>query len=315
MRALVIGADGFVGRWLLRHLADAGDEVTAAVGPRYGGQALPNQSEPHPIDVKDALGLRELIATSDPEAIYYLAGVSQAGQRDDIHVALSVSVRGALNTFDAASRLGGRVRLLHVGTSHMYGPPAHAGPISDDAPLRPRTVYGAAKAAAEAALAHLAPHSNVELIAIRAFNHAGPGQAEGFVVQALAQQVAEAVAEGRDGSVIRAGNVDVRRDITDVRDVVRAYRLLALEGRPQTAYNVASGQAVSIRDLAGVLGEVAGIEVEVESDASLVRSGDAAVVVGDSTRLTELTGWRPKIPLRDTLRDVLADVVRVRKEA
>lgn len=309
MRALVIGADGFAGRWLLRHLAESNDEVTAAVGPRYRGAALPAGVEPHPLDVRDADGVRSLVAKTLPEAIYYLAGVSQPGAREDAATAIGVSVVGAAHVLAAAAGLGGSPRLLHVGSSHVYGYPKDDRPISESAPLRPQGVYGAAKAATESMLLRLAPAVGVDVIGIRAFNHVGPGQAADFVVPSLAVRIA-GVSGGERNPTIPVGNPDVRRDFTDVRDVVRAYRLLAERGRPGEVYNVASGRAVRIGDVVALLAEIADVEVEVAVDPTLVRPDDAAIVIGDAGKLRAETGWRPQIPLRHTLVDVLAETGR-----
>lgn len=305
MRALVIGADGFAGRWLLRHLLESGDEVTAAVGPRYGGHALPGGLEAHPVDVRDAEAVRAVVATSGPEVIYYLAGVSRAGPRDDLRLALDVSVKGALNVLAGAADLGRRVRLLHVGSSHMYAPPADEKPIPESAPIAPPSIYGAAKAAAEASLLYLAPAAGVDVIAIRAFNHIGPGQAHGFVVPSLARQVI-GIRLGEQGPTIRAGNLDARRDFTDVRDVARAYRLASLHGTAGETYNVASGRVVRIREVLDILLGIASVRAEVTIDSRLSRSGeDSATLVGDAGKLMRAVGWRPERSLETTLRDVL----------
>jgi GDP-4-dehydro-6-deoxy-D-mannose reductase len=306
MRALVIGADGFAGRWLLRHLAESGDEITAAVGPGYGGAALPGELAPHPLDVRDANAVRTLIVATAPQAIYYLAGVSQPGARDEGGTAISVSVIGAAHALAAAAELEQRPRLLHAGSSHMYGAPDGDRPISEETPLGPQGVYGAAKAATESMLRHLGPAVGVDVIGIRAFNHVGPGQGTAFVVPSLAAQVA-GITRGEEAPIIHLGNADVRRDFTDVRDVVRAYRLLAERGQPGEVYNVASGQAVRIGDVVELLAEISGVEVDVRIDPSLVRPEDANVVIGDAGKLRAATGWRPEIPLRQTLKDVLAE--------
>lgn len=305
MRALVIGADGFAGRWLLRHLVESGDEVTAGVGPGYGPAPLPGGMEAIPVDVRDHDAVRAVVTATEPGVVFYLAGVSRAGVRDDLGLAVSVSVDGALNVLTAAAELRRRVRLLHVGSSHVYAPRTDETPIGEDAPVRPMTVYGAAKAAAEAALLQLAPAAGVEVVLIRAFNHIGPGQAAGFVVPSLAEQVVR-IAHGEQEPIVRAGSLDVRRDFTDVRDVVRAYRLAALRGIAGAAYNVASGRAVSVRTLLDTLLQIASVEADVRADPHLFRSGaESHALVGSAAKLTSLTGWRPRLSLEATLRDVL----------
>jgi len=257
MRALVIGADGFVGRWLVRHLADAGDEVHGLVG-RHFRPPLPSATSAHAVDVRDAASLTDTIRRIGPDAVYYLAGVSQPNQRENLEIALAISVGGALTTLSACSTLEARPRLLLVGSSHMYRNPTTDEPIGEDAPLGSSTVYGATKTAAEAAAMAIAPSAGVEVIGVRPFNHIGPGQATAFVVPALAEQVAR-IAAGLSEPEIRAGSLASRRDFTDVRDVVRAYRLLIQAGNPGWSYNIGSGRATSIREVLEALLALAGV--------------------------------------------------------
>lgn len=310
MRALVIGADGFAGRWLLRHLAESGDDVAAAVGPGYGDEPLPASIEPHRLDVRDPQGVRSIVTSSQPEVIYYLAGVSRAGVRDDLDLATGISVHGALNTLVAAAGMDHPIRLLHVGSSHMYAMPLDETPIDERAPVSPSSVYGAAKAAAESALLHLSGATDVEVIAVRAFNHIGPGQQGGFVVPSLARQVIE-IERGVQEPIIRAGNLDARRDFTDVRDVVRAYRLAAVLGVPGEAYNVASGRAISVQEILDTLLRLRSVHADVDRDPWLARTGEpTTAMIGDSGKLNALTGWRPEIPIEQSLADVLDSLVR-----
>ena len=309
MRALVIGADGFAGRWLLRHLVESGDEVAAAVGPGYGDQPLPANLEPLRLDVRDSEGVGRVVTSSRPDVIYYLAGVSRAGARDDLDLAIGIAVHGALNTLIAAAGLNGPTRLLHVGSSHVYAIPRGEAPIDERAPTGPASVYGAAKAAAESALLHLGPMADVEVIAVRAFNHIGPGQQGGFVVPSLARQVVE-IERGHQEPIVRAGNLDARRDFTDVRDVVRAYRLAALQGAPGQAYNIASGRAISVREILDALLRLRSVRADVDRDPELSRAGESTTaMVGDAGKLTALTGWRAEIPIEQSLADVLDSLV------
>lgn len=308
MRALVIGADGFAGRWLLRHLAESGDEVVAAVGPSFSGDALPADREPIRLDVRDRDLVRRVVTSSQPQVIYYLAGVSRAGARDDLDLAIDISVHGALHTLAAAARLQGPVRLLHVGSSHIYAMPRDETPIDEQAPVRPTSVYGAAKAAAESALLHMGPLADVEVIAIRAFNHIGPGQQSGFVVPSLARQVVE-IEHGDQEPIIRAGNLDARRDFTDVRDVVRAYRLAALHGAPGETYNVASGRAISVREILDALLQLRSVRAAIDQDPGLSRPGEpTTAMIGDAEALTAMTGWRPEVPIEQSLAEVLDSI-------
>lgn len=301
MRALVVGADGFAGRWLVRHLHASGDEVTGLVGPRYRAP-LEGAAIVASVDVREFDQLGEAIARARPEALYFLAAVSQAGGRERIADATRIGLVGAIHALTACADLGQPVRFLHVSSSHVYGE-GGSEPLTEDSPIRPASVYGAAKVASERALLSLGPAAGVEVVVARPFNHIGPGQAPSFVVPSLVEQV-RSIERGAHGTV-RVGIPDMVRDFTDVRDVVRAYRVLVSDGKPGAVYNVASGVGRSVREITSLLAEVAGISVEIAINPSLARSGEPTTLVGDNTRLTQL-GWGPEWDLRTTLADVLA---------
>lgn len=308
MRALVVGADGFAGRWLVRHLHASGDEVTGLVGPRYR-RPLEGAARVARVDVREYEPLAAAIAASRPEALYFLAAVSQAGGRERIADAARIGLVGAIHALTACAELGDPVRFLHVSSSHVYGEGGD-GPLTEDSPVRPTSVYGAAKAASERALLTLGPAAGVEVVVARAFNHIGPGQQVGFVVPSLARQVID-IERGAQEPIIRAGNVDVRRDFTDVRDVVRAYRLAAVDGTDGEVYNIASGRAVSVREVLDALLRLRSVHADVERDPDLSRAGEPmSALVGDPGKLTALTGWRPEIPIEQSLADVIDSLSR-----
>jgi GDP-4-dehydro-6-deoxy-D-mannose reductase len=301
VRALVVGADGFAGRWLVRHLSDSGDTVAAAVGPRFS-PPLDAAATIRPIDVRDETSLTRFIAESEPQAIYYLAGVSQRGSRDTVSAAAGVSVVGGVNTLIGAAGLGSGVRMLFVSSGYIYRDTD--SPLGEEGPTRPTSIYASAKLAAEDALRRLAPPSGVELIIARPFNHIGPGQRGSFVVPTVVQQVRD-VADGRS-SAIRVGPVDSVRDFSDVRDVVRAYRVLATEGRAGETYNVASGTGTVIRDLIDMIMEIAGVSAEVISSQPAAGDNQPRSLIGDARKLIAL-GWRPTFSLRQTVADTLQE--------
>ena len=307
MRALVIGANGFVGRWLVRHLADAGDEVHGLVGRPFQ-PPLRFASSVAAVDVRDAPAVAVEIRAFRPAAVYYLAGISQPAERENLELALAISVTGALMTLAACAALDAPARLLLVGSSHMYANPASDSPIAEDSPLGSHTVYGSSKAAAEAAAMAIADTAGVEVIATRPFNHIGPGQSTAFVVPALADQVAR-ISAGLNEPEIRAGSLKARRDFTDVRDVVRAYRLLVQMGAPGTAYNIGSGHAVSIREVLDRLLRLGNVKATVSTDETLLRPFEPPAMVADASRLQAATGWEPSISLDESLRDVLNDAL------
>jgi len=294
MRVLVTGAGGFVGRHLVAHLAEAGDEVRGTE-PSEGGA-----------DITDAHAIAAEIAEARPEVVYHLAGWADVGASWSHPVeTFRVNAEGTLNVL-AASTAAGVERVVAVSSADVYGKAApEAMPLTEDSPLRPASPYAASKVAADylglqAWLGHGLP-----VVRVRAFNHLGPGQAAGFVASALASRIARAERDG--GEVLRVGNLTARRDYTDVRDVVRAYRLLGAAGEPGEAYNVCSGTHHAVQDVADLLLAGSKVELRLEPDPELLRPVDTPVLVGSHTKLTAITGWQPEIALEDTLTDLLDD--------
>jgi len=291
MRSFVTGGHGFVGPWLRAHLEAAGDEVVAP---------------PEGWEITDPAQVAAAVTGAAPDAIYHLAAISNVVQswQAPAHT-FEVNALGTLHLLEAARDLSAPPRVLLVGSAEVYGKvrPEQV-PITEDTPLRPVTPYAASKVAAEylgmqAFLAHGLP-----VLCVRAFNHIGPTQAGGFVVSDLARRIVDA---RRDGTkTLSVGNLSVRRDFTDVRDVVRAYRLLVERGAPGEAYNVCSGRDVAIDELAHRLLDLSGADLTLETDPALVRAVDLPVLKGDPTKVIAATGWHPEIPLDDTLRDVLS---------
>ena len=299
MRSLVVGADGFVGRWLVRHLGDEGDHVTGIVGPRFR-PPLDGVAQLHSADVREYGGLAGAIRDAAPDVVYYLAAVSDGAGRESVEDAARIGLVGAIHALAAASTLEQPVRIVHVSSSHVYG--GEAEPLTEDSPVGPTTVYGAAKLASERALVALGPAAGIEVVVARPFNHIGPGQAPGFLVPSLAARVRAVREVG--GGTLSLGIPETTRDFTDVRDVVRAYRLLGERGEAGLVYNVASGAGTSVDQLARLLLELAGVSAELEVDRSLARMGERRVLIGSAGRLEKL-GWRRSWELRDTLAEVL----------
>ncbi len=298
MRALVTGADGFVGRWLTAHLAESGDEVWRAVGP--GRTAGPGEQA---LDLTDPAAAAELVGWARPEVIYHLAAVAFGPDAAaDLGRAIDVNVRGTAYLLEAAARLDARPMIMIPSSAEVYGI-AGARAVTERQTIAPVNPYGATKAAQE--LIALAFHRSrkLEVVVARAFNHIGPGQRESFVVASFAMQLAR-IAAGRAEPTLRVGNLEARRDFTDVRDVVRAYRLLVVGGHSGRPVNVASGRAVAIRAILDDLVRLSGLQVTVETDPSRLRSSDLPVVRGSAALLWRLTGWAPSIPLETTLHDV-----------
>jgi GDP-4-dehydro-6-deoxy-D-mannose reductase len=294
MRALITGAGGFVGAHLQRHLEDSGDEVTATDRVTDG------------LDILDAAALLEMFRRCQPEVVYHLAGASDVGGSwQTPQATFRANAEGTLNILWAA-REAGTERVLTIGSADIYGKvTADDLPIKEDLALRPVSPYAASKVAADyvALQAYLGYEQHV--VRARPFNHLGPGQTDKFVAPALASRVAANEIEGN--SVVRVGNLSPQRDFTDVRDVVRAYRLLVEKGQAGQVYNVCSGTAIPVQDLAERLISMAQIPMTLEPDPDLQRPVDIPILLGDSSRILADTGWKPEIPLDQTLEDLLND--------
>jgi len=306
-RLLITGADGFVGRWLVREALAQGWVAAAVIGPggaeprSWLAPAEAGRVETLTADLTSSDDLTR-VAAIEADAVIHLAALSSgaAARRDPVR-AMDVNATATGNLLAALDRTGRRPRFLLVSTGEVYGA-GHHGPIREDAPLRPVSPYAESKCAAERAV--LDPErSGGDVLVARAFPHTGPGQSPEFVIPAFAARLREA---GRLGQrEIPVGNLDVIRDFLDVRDVARAYLLLLDRGRAGECYNVASGVGRHLRDCFGRLAGLLGVDATPVEDASLVRPADIPVLIGDAAKLRATTGWQPVITLDQTFQDLL----------
>lgn len=303
MRALVTGAAGFVGHYLVKLLLEKGYTVCATCHRRQPEDPVFEKVVIKQVDITDKEALRSLIYEFVPDEIYHLAGLAVTiGKEPEEYY--RVNFYGTLNLFEAVREAAPQVRVLYVGSAAAYGPiPPEKQPIREEMPLTPVNHYAGSKAAADmAACAYAA--QGLHIVRARPFNHTGPGQTTDYVCSRLAKEVAEA-ALGRTELVITAGNLDAARDFIDVRDVVRAYWLLLQKGRPGEAYNVCSGTAYSVREIAESLTAMAGVNITLHSLPELQRRNDIPLLLGSAEKVRRDTGWQPEIPFQHTLGDLL----------
>ncbi len=287
---LVTGASGFVGRHAMA---------------RMGGMALA-EADGTRVDIRRYERVAAAVARVRPDAVLHLAAMSTVtGAHDDAADVYRTNFWGTYNLLRALQEAGFRGRLLYVGSGAVYGDAARLGlPLREDAPLRPTSAYAVSKVAAEALCYQWSRAAEFEIVLARPFNHTGPGQERRFALSDFAAQIAE-IKLGRRPPVLSAGNVTVRRDFTDVRDIVAAYALLLQRGANGAVYNVCSGAGRRLEEIIQQLVRLAGVQVRIEVSAERVRDNDASDIHGDCTRIREELGWAPSIPWDRTLRDLL----------
>lgn len=302
MNTLVIGGGGFVGAYLIAELNAGGHRVHATKLP---GEEIRGTCTIHDLDILQPEAVSALLEQLKPDWIFHLAAQSSVAlswKRPQLTV--DVNVKGTLNLLEAVRRLAHQPRVLLIGSGEEYGP-VHCCPVGEDTPLHPGNVYAATKACQGMLGEIYAKAYGMDLLCVRAFNHVGPGQAPMFVVSDFCRQTA-AIELGRQEPVIRIGNLSAKRDFTDVRDVVRAYALLAEKGVAGRVYNVGSGKAVEIRGILDLILAQSDVKIQAETDPAKLRPVDVPVVEADIRRLQEDTGWQRQIPLEQTIRDTLA---------
>ena len=299
-RILVTGAAGFAGGHLLDALAPAGGDLTAWARRPPGGAAVPG-CRWDAVDLLDRDAVLRAMTAARPDVVYHCAGVAQAGGAwDRIGQTLETNVVGTANLLAAIRRAAPGARVIVTGSALVYSPTTAI--LRESSPLGPAGPYAVSKLAQE--MLALRAAEDLDVVVARPFNHIGPRQSPAFVASSVARQLALAEA-GRTPPELLVGNLEARRDLTDVRDTVRAYVALAGRGRRGEVYNVCTGRAVVIRDLVQGLAARTRVPVAIVHDPARYRPVDVPVVVGSAERLAAETGWQPAVPLDRTLDDLL----------
>lgn len=307
MRALITGITGFAGGHLAQALLDRGDEVFGAA--RDLGQGLGHLSQelkPTLVDMREPVVIDNLLTEIQPDAIYHLAAQAFVPTAwADPWTTMENNIRPQLNILEAMVRQQSKARLLIVASNEVYGRvQSHELPVKEDTPLRPNNPYGVSKVAQDVlGLQYFLSHG-IDVLRVRAFNHIGPRQSPVFVAASFAKQIAE-IEAGLTEPVLHVGNLEAKRDFTDVKDVMQAYVLLILHGEPGEAYNVGTGEAHSIQSLLNILLGYTHIDIKVEPDPARMRPSDVPVIYADNSKLRAKTGWAPTCKFEDSLRRVL----------
>ena len=293
---LVTGSSGLIGRQFLA---------------TYGGVALHDSFGP--VDIRNADRVKAATAAIRPESVLHLAAQSSiANSFQDPAATCAVNFLGTLNLLEALAAIGFRGTLVYLSSADVYGrvDPAQM-PIDESQPLRPLSPYAVSKVAAEALCYQWSQTQDFSIVIARPFNQIGPGQARRFAVANFAAQVAQ-IAAGERPPVVVTGDLDVTRDFTDVRDTVRACRLLLERGRNGDVYNLCSGRETSLRTILDNLLELAGVEATVQLDPDRLRPAEQRRTVGDPSKIRDRIGWKPEIPLPATLHDIFAEAKETR---
>jgi GDP-4-dehydro-6-deoxy-D-mannose reductase len=297
MKALVTGGDGFVGRHLLSHLRESGDD---AVG----------SDREH--DVTDADSVRSLIEDVRPDVIYHLAALTQVGESFQNPVLFTrVNVLGTKNVLDAAWDVAPDATTVFISSADVYGVVQPADlPLVETFRVAPANPYASSKVEAEHVVRDAVRERAQRVVIARPFNHVGPGQSTSFVIPAIVNRLLEALENGDDQ--IAVGDLSTRRDFSDVRDVVRAYRILSSRGLRGEVYNIASGRDVQLSDIVAQLVAEIAPDVRLVTDQSLLRPVEVPVSRGSFEKLHRRTKWEPTISLDTSLHDVVEEM-RIRR--
>lgn len=307
MRACIIGGAGFAGGYLAAHLADTGYEVLVTKMPQEQAvQAQAAGATVRDLDILDREAVRDVLKTAEPDYVFHLAAQSSvAASWKDPQTTIDINIKGSTNVLDALRGMDKKPRVLLTGSGEEYGNiPVQEIPVREGCALKPCNIYAATKACQNMIGSIYAKAYGLEVVMVRAFNHIGPGQAPVFVASDFCRQAAE-IEAGRKEAVIRAGNLAVRRDFTDVRDIVRAYVMLVQNGRAGETYNIGSGHAVSIGDILKIVLDKSTAHIRIEVAAEKLRPVDMPVMEADIQKMQTLTGWEPKIRLEQTIEETL----------
>lgn len=321
MKSLIIGGSGFVGRYLAKHLHSLGHEVAVTRMPQKqpGMKKDLNRAATYDLLKRDRIAVYDLdilekeavwnvLKGTEPDFVFHLAAQSSvAVSWENPQLTIDVNIKGSINVLDALRRLDKKPNVLLIGSGEEYGKvPQEEVPLKETNAVVPSNIYAVTKACQNRIGSIYAQAYGLKVMMVRAFNHIGPNQHSMYVVADFCRQVA-LIEAGRREAVIKTGNLNVRRDFTDVRDMVRAYALLAKKGHAGETYNVGSGSAVSIREVLQIILNNTCADIRIEVDKKKLRPADTLVMEADISKLQKLTGWKPQIRMEQTIREMLDD--------
>ena len=305
MKALIIGAAGFVGKYLLAHLSETYPwQLYATKLPQEDIQF--DHATILDLNILEKEDILHTLKEIQPDYIFHLAAQSSVALSwKKPALTVDINIKGCLNLLDAIREADLSPKILLIGSGEEYGHISSENiPVSEGTLPRPGNIYAATKVCQNMIGSIYAQAYHMDVMLVRAFNHIGPGQASLFVVSDFCRQVAE-IEKGLREPVIKVGNLAAKRDFTDVRDVVRAYVDLIQKGEPGETYNVGSGNAREIRAILDLIISMSEAAIQVEIDPNKLRPVDVPIIEADITKINQLTGWKPEIPLEQTIQETL----------
>ncbi len=309
-KVLITGASGFVGGYLAEHLLELGDyEIYGTYLSEKSKEESPVKEKIHflQVDLQNKEQTERLIDEVKPEYVYHLAAMAsvRTSFTDPIGTFHS-NIDAQLNLFEALRKFALlNTRVLIVGSAEEYGYVTPEDlPVNENTPFRPANPYSVSKIAQDFLGMQYVISYKMPIIRIRPFNHVGPRQAPGFVLSDFAKTIAE-IEKGKQEPLMKVGNMEAKRDFTDVRDMVKVYPLVLEKGTPGEVYNAGSGKSHQIQEIMDILIAYSHTEITLESDPSKFRPSDVPEVIADTTKVTTLTGWKPEIPFEQTIKDTL----------
>ena len=296
MKALITGSRGFVGKHLAAELTDSGYAVN--------GMDLADDDYTSSVDLLDKDAVRSSIKAQQPDMLFHLAAQASVPLSwDDPQRTYELNLIGTLNLLEAVRQEKSTCRIVIIGSADQYGVTTHSDAISESEEQHPQNPYAASKRAQEEIALIYVNRYLLDICMTRSFNHCGPGQKLGFLVPDICTGIAQV--EKGNAQFLKVGNTESIRDFTDVRDVVRAYKLICEKGINGEVYNVGSGVGRKVRDVLDALVSMASCDIKIQPDIERMRPSDTPVIVCDNTKLQKHTGWTPQLPFEQTLRDSL----------
>uniref|UniRef100_A0A7C4TGH0 NAD-dependent epimerase/dehydratase family protein n=1 Tax=candidate division WOR-3 bacterium TaxID=2052148 RepID=A0A7C4TGH0_UNCW3 len=296
-RILITGAEGFVGSYLIKVLKETLNYIIPTCFPLL----KPKRGKFIPLDITNIDAVREVLKNQNPDVIFHLAAISSVGRsfRDRL-ITYNTNIIGTLNLLEGARILNKKIKFIFVSTCEVYGGGEN---LKEDSEIQLKSPYAISKYTAEL-ICRDYTSEGFEIIILRPFNHTGPGQSEEFVLPSIAKQIAE-IEQNKRPPLIEIGNIDIKREFMNVRDVILAYKLAIERCSGNDVYNISSGSGYTLAEVIEKFKKVARVKFEIKIDPARIRKTDIPVLIGNGEKFSKKTGWQPRIAIDKTVEDLL----------